>query len=80
MLIFKGIFNWLIFILLYLFKKIILSLRLKVSLNEINLPLPLLEFINDIKGLLKIIENIVPWKESVITALLILIENIKFSI
>lgn len=39
---------------------IILFSRLNTSLNEVNLSLPIFIFINEMKGLLKIIEKIVP--------------------
>ena len=47
----------------------ILFLIPKTSLRVLNLSTPLILGENDIKGLLNIIENIVPWYESVITAL-----------
>ena len=56
------------------------SFKLKILFKVKNLSLPLLELIKVIKGLPKIIENIVPWKESVRIDLHILMEYINFSI
>ena len=49
---FRGLFSKLISILKLLLESIILSSRWKVSINDVNLPLPLFEFINVIKDLL----------------------------
>ena len=53
--IFSGLINKSIFDSLIYCGNRILSLRLNVSLNEINLPLPRLLFIYDIKDLLNIL-------------------------
>ena len=59
---------------------IILFSRLNTSFNEVNLSLPIFVFTNEMKGLLKIIEKIVPWKESVTTAWELYIPKMKLSI
>ena len=78
--IFRGSNNILILTVSFSKEFIILFSRLNTSFNEVNLSLPIFIFINEMKGLLKIIEKIVPWKESVTTAWELYIPKMKLSI